>query len=292
MFSIDNITFNVTADKDPRNWKYPEELLVGERVEKSFSRRDLMPEVLDQGPYGSCIGQTARTVLRDTDDHKETRLSPMCIYKNSQRYDKRAGEDYSGSNFSAACKALLKDGVCTEEFWPYGYMNGLEGWREDAAPRKIYSYYTVKLTETDKVQKLLKKESLMIAFKASSFIFTLPPHGIVDTEGYLNSNIRGGHAVALIGYRYINGVLFWEMQNSWSKSWGNEGRFWMSDNLLRKINIDDIYILVTQSDHQKELEAHKKKLEERNIIIKTLEKIKNGLKGLFYKLKQGLKSLF
>ena len=139
MINPKEIVLNVTADNDSRDWEYPSEILVG-RTEQAYSRRLLMPEVRDQGPYGSCIGQTCRTVMEDA-DYDNMSLSPMCIYKNSQKYDNRPGEDYSGSNFSAACKALLADGVCSEDFWPYGEMEGSTGWKADAFTRKIHSYY-------------------------------------------------------------------------------------------------------------------------------------------------------
>ena len=129
--------------------------------------------------------------------------------------------------------------------------------------------------------RLLKKESLMIAFRVSQSIFSIRSDGIVDDKKYLSYRLNGGHAVSLIGYVYIDGKLYWEMQNSWGKYWGNEGFFFMSDDLLRDIILDKVYVLVTSVDHQRELENHKKELQKMNIFEKVIHKIKKFFKKVF-----------
>ena len=70
--------------------------------------------------------------------------------------------------------------------------------------------------------------------------FSIKYDGIVDTEKYLSSNKSGGHAVCMIGWKTINGKLYWEFQNSWGIFHGNLGCFYLEDSLFKKIIINSV----------------------------------------------------
>ena len=70
--------------------------------------------------------------------------------------------------------------------------------------------------------------------------FSLGLDGIIDTDKYLASAKAGGHAVSLVGWKTINGKLYWELQNSWGKFFGNFGYFFMEHDLFKKVIINSV----------------------------------------------------
>ena len=81
---------------------------------------------------------------------------------------------------------------------------------------------------------------LWYAFKVRDYFFSIGYDGIVDTEKYLASEVAGGHAVCLIGWKYINDKLYWEFQNSWGLFFGNSGYFFMEDSLFKSSIMNSI----------------------------------------------------
>jgi len=234
-----------------------------------FSRRDLTPQVKNQGRIGSCVGHSGRVVYGDTLDFDGKEPSAMWIYKKGKIHDPFPGEDYSGTTIKGACRGLIKEGCCEEKFWPYVDSEDaqmLEGAAENAAQYKIDAYYTIPKQNHDLIKKALLKETLWTSFRVHRHFYYTPKSGIVDSEKYLASDNVGGHAVAMTGWKIIDGGLYWEFQNSWGTSFGDRGFFYLESSLYEQVLINNygpVYIETKSETNQAEEERRKKEAEER-----------------------------
>jgi hypothetical protein len=243
---------------DERDWELKQEMIASDEPinAKEFSRRDLTPDVKNQGAIGSCVGHSGRVVYGDTPEFKGKEPSAMWIYKKGKLYDPFPGEDYSGTTITGACRGLIKEGCCEEKYWPYKDNEDakmLDGAQENAANYKIDSYYVIKKDNHDLIKKALLQETLWTSFRVHKSFYYTPRNGIVDSEKYLKSENVGGHAVAMTGWKIIDGKLYWEFQNSWGRWFGDKGFFYLESSLYEKIMMNaagPIYIK-TKSDSEK-----------------------------------------
>ena len=256
---------------DERDWELKEEMIANsENINlQEFSRRYLTPPVKNQGGIGSCVGHSGRVVYGDTLDFDGKEPSAMWIYKKGKIHDPFPGEDYSGTTIKGACRGLIKEGCCEEKFWPYLDDENapmLEGAAENAAQHKIDSYYVIPKQNHDLIKKTLLQETLWTSIKVNYEFYYTPKSGIVNTEKYLASSSAGGHAIAMTGWKIIDGELYWEFQNSWGTSFGNDGFFYLESSLYEQILINNngpIYLNTKAEANAEELERKRKQAEER-----------------------------
>ena len=256
---------------DENDWQLKQEMVANnDRINaKEFSRRDLTPEVKNQGRIGSCVGHSGRVVYGDTLDFEGKEPSAMWIYKKGKIHDPFPGEDYSGTTIKGACRGLIKEGCCEEKFWPYADREDaqmLEGAAENAAQYKINAYYTIPKQDHDLIKKALLQETLWTSFRVHRHFYYTPKSGIVDGEKYLASDNVGGHAVAMTGWKIIDGSLYWEFQNSWGTRFGDGGFFYLESSLYEQIIINNygpVYIETKTEGDLAEKERREKEAEER-----------------------------
>jgi len=256
---------------DENDWELKQEMVASDDGVNAveFSRRDLTPRVKNQGRIGSCVGHSGRVVYGDTLDFDGKEPSAMWIYKKGKIHDPFPGEDYSGTTIKGACRGLIKEGCCEEKFWPYvdsEDVQMLEGAAENAAQYKIDAYYTIPKQNHDLIKKALLKETLWTSFRVHRHFYYTPKSGIVDSEKYLASDNVGGHAVAMTGWKIIDGDLYWEFQNSWGTSFGDRGFFYLESSLYEQVLINNygpVYIETKSETNQAEEERRKKEAEER-----------------------------
>jgi len=261
----------VDGNVDGKDWMYPETATssrskssIPTSAREAFSRRKFTPRILDQGRLGSCVGQSGRVVFGGTPRNRPFDLSPMWIYRVAKMYDRWKGEDYSGSSITGGCKGLKAKGACLEKYWPYvedETTDPKEGADSDAEVRKIHAYYRVDINKTETIKDLLVNESLWFSFIVYKDFYKTGSDGLVPVENHTKSQKRGGHAVTMIGWKHINGELYWECQNSWSARWGNKGYFFLKDSLLKEILQSGPYYLVTRDEENKRLADERKKLD-------------------------------
>lgn len=256
---------------DENDWELKQEMVASNDGVNAieFSRRDLTPQVKNQGRIGSCVGHSGRVVYGDTLDFDGKEPSAMWIYKKGKIHDPFPGEDYSGTTIKGACRGLIKEGCCEEKFWPYVDNEDaqmLEGATENAAQYKIDAYYTIPKQKHDLIKKALLQETLWTSFRVHRHFYYTPKSGIVDSEKYLASDNVGGHAVAMTGWRIIDGDLYWEFQNSWGTGFGDRGFFYLESSLYEKVLINNygpVYIEPRTETNQSKKERLKKNKQKR-----------------------------
>ena len=187
----------------------------------------------DQGSTGACVGwATADSVLRwlfvkaGRLDKKE-RLSMRFIWMAAKETDEFAARpttfiEDDGTSLKAALDIARRYGAVVDEFLPFKtgklYPNPANTFYALAAQRKIASYFNLGKNLADWRAWLANKGPLLTRLDVDATWDNAPKtHGNLDKS--LPATVRGGHAVAIVGYtpdRFI-------VRNSWGTSWGDAG---------------------------------------------------------------------
>ena len=181
----------------------------------------------DQGSVNSCVAHSLG-LTKDWQEYAETgfltRHSRQFIYayRPNQFYHKGPGMIPR-----EALATLRKCGVPRESVWPGIVEYGKEVWPADeatlraaAAPFKVESYVSIDHRYIPEVKSAI--------FTTGPILYCVPVHQnfTPDSEGRIpmpSGVLRGYHAMTAIGWRH--GA--WLVQNSWSASWGKNGRCWI-----------------------------------------------------------------
>jgi hypothetical protein len=186
--------------------------------------REAKAPIRNQQQFGSCTGQgtvTAFTIAKKKSapgDNFEV-LSATYIYGQIN-----GGVD-QGARVSEAMVAVRDKGTCFDSQVPYN-MIYLQQFPPDAAQtaNRFRAQETYKLNSW---QELCTALSLGIPCASGIAVGNNFVRGQLDRNGVapLPDAIVGGHCLAHIGLKNINGVWVVETQNSWGTNWGNMGGY-------------------------------------------------------------------
>lgn len=263
--------------KRENDWVLPPLEIIPSTLQE-FSRENLLRPVMHQGYDGACVGFSGAVVLGDTPDYRgKINLSPSWIYQEGKRYDEWAGEDYSGTSIRGACEALRLEGALTDE--EYAADQSVVDDFHQAQARKIHSYYRLPWHRVEEIKHLLLHESLWISLNTYQWFRDVGPSGIADLVKDMGP-VLGGHAMALIGWKHIDGLLYWQFRNSWGDSWGNKGNVYIAHQMMLKATANrPIYIVVTKSEVVEKIVVAQKKLKGWKKVEFEIKKAIDKLRG-------------
>lgn len=217
--------------------------------------------VFDQKDSSECAA-CAVAYVRWQQEHDTTQsaipvgrwLSPSYVYSADRRDD----EIYEGMTLRAACREVLKKGICLwEEF--AGFMtlsSALKYYTANsrrldkaALPFRVSSYYKAEDEAAIKTA-IMNTKAVIIGINVPKTFYFPDFDGVVRVHDY-DLKFRGGHAVVINGWTTINGVPHWRIHNSWGASYGKDGEIFMSFEDLSKIMMDGAYVLVDEIHEQK-----------------------------------------
>jgi C1A family cysteine protease len=130
-------------------------------------------------------------------------LDPGHVYREAQKVDEWPGEDYSGTSVRAGAKVLQALGFIASYHW-------------------AYDVETV-------VQAVLERGPVVVGTSWYRDMFLPDASGLVTPSGPL----VGGHAYVLNGTNRKTGLF--RAKNSWGRSWGKGGAFWLSYETLERL---------------------------------------------------------
>jgi len=182
---------------------------------------------------GSCVGwASADGVIRwhMVKAHQLAQhelLAPRFLWMASKETDDYISApttflEIAGTSLKAALDIARKFGTVLDSVLPFAsgqlYPDEVQTFYTLAAQRKIASYYNLGVDPGNWRNWIARKGPILTRFGVDrTWDNASNTNGNLDT--YLPETIRGGHAVAMVGYtpdRFI-------VRNSWGKGWGDNG---------------------------------------------------------------------
>jgi hypothetical protein len=190
-------------------------------------------KVADQGSTGSCVGwATADSVLRwhfvkagrlSTTDM----LSPRFVWMASKETDPIITRpttfiETEGTSLKSALDIARKFGVVRDAVLPFGtgklYAGQGSTFYAIAAQRKITAYFNLGSSLTNWRTWLATKGPILTRLNVDT-TWDLATANDGKLDEYNADVTRGGHAVALVGYKPDRFIV----RNSWGTGWGDGG---------------------------------------------------------------------
>jgi len=196
-----------------------------------------MPPVYDQLEIGSCTAQALCAAY--TFEKPEYDGSRLFLYYNERLRDYENGDNAvtidDGSSLTNGIKCLQIYGLCPENEWPYDTKNfalkPADSCYTNALNNKAVEVYNIRHKMVDMKNSLLLNTPFVVgiyiypSFESLRVVKT----GKVSMPGPREQSI-GGHAVLVCGYN--DKMKCWIVRNSWGKSWGDKGYFYLPYNYL------------------------------------------------------------
>jgi hypothetical protein len=207
----------------------------------------------DQEQTGSCVGWGSTDgvaryhFVKANRLARTARLSPRFTWMASKETDEflnRPGTmiEEAGTSLKAALDILRKYGAVPEELLPFHIATNLYLGRENtfyatAATRKIASYFNLRRNLGDWRSWLATSGPLLVALSVdATWGNATATGGLLDT--FQPATVRGGHAVACVGYRADGRFI---MRNSWGTGWGDRGFAYASAAYIQAAFFDEAY---------------------------------------------------
>jgi len=189
----------------------------------NWKNTDYLSSVKDQGQCGSCYAFSSVNVLETfmrINNYKVDRLSEQQIVDCSpDNYGCEGGFMHTTFDFIIKNKGLLSDKDymysgktqnCTM-LYNVTNVNGSD----------ITEYQFVIPTSIQDYKDNLSKTPIAIALDANNVYFRFYKEGVIDVPKRNDTQLN--HAVVLVGYDYDEHGMYWIIQNSWGKDWGENG---------------------------------------------------------------------
>lgn len=242
--------YNVKADPiDLRDHIFKASLIAQpSQLPAEVDLRPQMSPIVDQGELGSCTANAIVCGLREFLELKAgnplTHLSRLYLYWHERFVENDINED-GGAIIRDGMNVLATLGACPETDFPYDVTKFTEQPSEqaekDAAAFKISSYHRIYDLNSLKVclsegYPAVIGMSVYASFESDD----VAAHGIVPLPQFGEQSL-GGHAMCVVGYKYIGREEYLIVRNSWGTSWGDQGYCYIPSSFVPRNYINDIW---------------------------------------------------
>ncbi len=203
---------------------------------------DELPPVGNQGNIGSCVSWGVayyhRTQLEYRERHWDL-TDPNHQFSASFCYNQVNGGVDGGSGFGNNMPLIVESGCATMADCPYG--NSYITWPSESAysralPYRVQDWHHFETIDTVGVnmarQLLVNGITVPIGINVWGNFDNIGQHNYMYCASERSGSNRGGHVVTLVGYddtlTTADGHGAFRVVNSWGRSWGQAGFFWMT----------------------------------------------------------------
>jgi C1A family cysteine protease len=238
-----NLVPSHNTDKD---WQFQHAVAAGAveapaALPASVDLRAAWWEVGNQENTGSCVGWSstdgvARYMFVQAGRlAQNVMLSPRFTWMASKETDTFTSRpetmiEGAGTTLKAAVDILRNFGAAPETMLPFHIATAMYAGDENtlfatAATRKIAAYFNLQRNPANWRAWLAAHGPILVGLNVDHTWDTASATGgLLDT--FQPSTVRGGHAVALVGYRADGRFI---VRNSWGKTWGDHGFAYASE---------------------------------------------------------------
>lgn len=248
--------YNIRIDKeDERDIMFKAEKLKVDNVilPDTFSLREFMPLILNQGDLGSCgpvqISNNMRYCLKKL---KFTEFQPSRLYLY---YFTRLSEgsdvtEDTGISIRGGLKAIQKYGVCGENNWGYDISKFTQHPGDNcisAGKTHIqgFRYIRVQQNLVNIKQALFGGFPILVGIKLyTSFENkSVTQTGIVPMPNIKKEACLGGHCVSITSYD--DKSQRFTVSNTWSQDWGDKGYFTLPYEYILDTSLSSDFWIIT-----------------------------------------------
>ena len=248
--------YNIKIDEeDDRDIMFKSEKLKVDNIilPDTFSLRNLMPPILNQGTLGSCgpvqISNNLRYCLRKL-QFKEFQPSRLYLYYFTRLAEGSNLNEDTGISVRGGLKAIQKYGACSENNWGYDITKFTQ--RPDdncvlAGKTHIpgFRYIRVQQSLVNIKQAISGGFPIIVGIKLyTSFENnSVTQTGIVSIPNVKKEACLGGHAVSLIAYD--DKTQQFTASNSWGESWADKGYFTIPYEYILDTSLSSDFWIIT-----------------------------------------------
>jgi C1A family cysteine protease len=250
---------NLVPSKDTeRDWKYEDAQAAGALTAvaappPSVDLRQNWWKIGDQEATGSCVGWASAEgvaryhMVKANKLSKQEMLSPRYVWMASKETDefKQRPEspiEQAGTSLKAAMDICRKYGVVSNILLPFHINTLMYGGPENAfyaaaAQRRITAYFNLAKNLNQWKSWLATQGPILAGLSVDqTWDNATATHGNLDV--FLPNTVRGGHAVAIVGYTAAGRFI---VRNSWGTAWGDKGFAYASPAYINQAFFNESY---------------------------------------------------
>jgi len=178
--------------------------------------------VKDQGQCGSCWTFSATGAVEGAWAISKGQLIDL----SEEQLVECAGIKYgsmgcNGGEMDGAFKYITEQGQCALSSYPYTSGNGKSvSCKSCSSVAHISSCSDVKPNDQISLKGAVSRQPVSIAISADTKLFQSYSSGVITSTSCYTSL---DHGVLIVGYGTENGIDYWNVKNSWSTTWGDQG---------------------------------------------------------------------
>ena len=148
----------------------------------------------------------------------------------------------AGTSLKAAVDILRKYGAAPETLLPFKINTMMYTGPDDAffaatATRKIAGYFNLQRNVPNWRSWLATQGPILVGLSVdATWMNATATNGLLDN--FQPNTVRGGHAVAAVGYRTDGRII---LRNSWGTSWGDRGFAYASETYINAAFFPESY---------------------------------------------------